>query len=141
MNLFNVNLEHLGCHLKFRLDFENFYKNECKENMQIPEIIYNSEYNQNDSRVHIVQLICRKKKQKILVIILVMKMNTIWAVYFPVRSHRQIVPSSHTQIKIFPLRENVVCRIGDAHFGCASVVARISVGSGVLMSQRNTLPH
>lgn len=58
-----------------------------------------------------------------------------------VRSQRQIVPSSHTQIKIFPSRENVVCRIGEVHFGCVSVTARINVGSGVLISHKNTLPH
>lgn len=61
--------------------------------------------------------------------------------YLSVRSQRQTVPSSQTQIKMFPSRENVVWRMGDVHFGCVSVTARINVGSGVLMSQRNTLPH
>lgn len=61
--------------------------------------------------------------------------------YLSVRSQRQMVPSSQTQIRMFPSRENVVCRMGDVHFGCVRVTARINVGSGVLMSQRNTFPH
>lgn len=61
--------------------------------------------------------------------------------YLSVRSQRQMVPSSQTQIKILPSRENVVCRIGDVHFGWVNVTARINVGSGVLISHKNTLPH
>lgn len=52
-----------------------------------------------------------------------------------------MVPSSHTHIRMLPSREKVVCRIGDVHFGCVNVAARMRVGSGVLMSQRKTFPH